>query len=357
MSPESRFVILMALVLLMGCLTSTPTSAQNVDRDKVITRIAFGSCALQHKPQPIWDAVNEWDPQLFLFLGDNIYGDTENMDTLRARYRMLAEKPGFQQLRTKTRVLATWDDHDYGANDAGRWYPKKEASKQIFMDFWNISEDSPIRKRPGVYGAYRFGPPGKRVQVILLDTRFFRDSLETRKLNKTQDELGYGPYAANMDSSATMLGADQWKWLGEQLEKPADLRLIGSSIQVISAEHGWEVWANMPHEKQRLYDLIDQKQANGVVFLSGDVHWGELSRYDGNAYPLYDFTASGLNQGYTEVLNLPNHYRVGSLVFPYPNFGTLTVDWTGKHPRLTMSLRDINGKAVMQKQVSINQLR
>ncbi len=353
-----KIAVYTLLVFLMGLGTPEwSRGQQSVDTDKVITRIAFGSCAVQDQPQPIWESVNSWKPQLFLFLGDNIYGDTENMDTLRHKYGLLADKPGFQKLRKQSAVLATWDDHDYGENDAGKEYPEKEASEEIFMDFWDVSEESPVRERPGVYSAQVYGPPGKRVQIILLDTRYFRDSLETRALNPVQRKLGYGPYAATTDSSRTMLGAQQWQWLEKQLEKPADLRLIGSSIQVVSAEHGWEVWGNMPHEKQRLFDLIDETGASGVVFLSGDVHWGELSRYDGNDYPLYDFTSSGINQGYTEVLYLPNQQRVGPIVYPYPNFGTIEIDWSSESPRVKMMLRDINGKPVLKRSLSLNQLK
>ena len=46
--------------------------------DRPLTRIAFGSCAKQSKEQPIWDAINAAEPDLFVFLGDNIYADTRD---------------------------------------------------------------------------------------------------------------------------------------------------------------------------------------------------------------------------------------------------------------------------------------
>jgi alkaline phosphatase D len=99
-------------------------------------RIAFGSCAKQDKPQPIWNAVLASDPDLFIFLGDNIYGDTRDMAVLRRKYAELAAQPGFVRLTERTPILATWDDHDYGENDAGVDYPFKDESRQIFCDFW-----------------------------------------------------------------------------------------------------------------------------------------------------------------------------------------------------------------------------
>ncbi|MBC7821963.1 MAG: alkaline phosphatase family protein, partial [Planctomycetaceae bacterium] len=155
------------LVLLL-CVTR-PVSAQ-----EPLQRIAFGSCAKQDKPQPIWDAVVETKPQLFLFIGDNIYGDTEDMTVLKQKWDLLGAQPGYQKLKQTCPVLATWDDHDYGANDAGAEYPKKRESQQLFQDFFGIPKDSPRRQREGVYHAEIFGPPGRRVQILLLDARYFR---------------------------------------------------------------------------------------------------------------------------------------------------------------------------------------
>lgn len=90
-----------------------------------LTRLGFGSCAKQDKPQPIWNAVVAGKPQLFMMIGDNIYGDTEDMDLLRRKYELLGAQPGFLALRQACPVLATWDDHDLGANDAGADYPKQ----------------------------------------------------------------------------------------------------------------------------------------------------------------------------------------------------------------------------------------
>ena len=142
------------LGLLMGL--ARPASAQ-----EPLQRIAFGSCAKQDQPQPIWESVVATKPQLFLFIGDNIYGDTEDMAVLKQKWNLLGAQPGYQKLKQTCPVLATWDDHDYGANDAGAEYPKKRESQQLFQDFFNVPKDSPRRKQEGVYHAEVFGPPGK----------------------------------------------------------------------------------------------------------------------------------------------------------------------------------------------------
>ena len=137
-------------------------------------------------------------------------------------------------------------------------------------------------------------PEGKRVQVILLDTRYFRTSPLARNARALMTR---GPYVPDPDPNSTVLGEDQWRWLAEQLRVPAEVRLIASSIQVVAEDHGWEKWMNFPHGLERLFRLIRDSGADGVILLSGDRHLAELSMMDaGVGYPIYDLTSSGLNQ-------------------------------------------------------------
>ena len=288
---------------------------------RMLRHIGFGSCAEQNRPQPVWDPILARHFDLFLFLGDNIYADTRDVAVLRREYARLAAIPGFARLRDSTPVIAMWDDHDYGENDAGGEYPMKDASRRVFLDFWNEPADSPRRDRDGVYASYLFGPPGSRVQFILPDLRYNRTAQVARDLGgadwdawaRAKVAAGLpvpGPYAPNPDPAATVLGERQWQWLERQLEAPADLRIIGSSIQVLADFTGWESWANFVHDRERLFDLIRRKEANGVIFLSGDIHYGELSRLDVNVpYTLWDLTSSGLTEEWR--VPTPNVNRVG----------------------------------------------
>ena len=154
--------------------------------EKPLNRILFGSCADQDKPLPIFDAMAAQKADLLVLLGDTIYADLDKSrkvttDVIREKYQVLAKLPGWQKLRAASPVLATWDDHDYGKNDAGAEWPLKDDSQKAFLDFWGVPDDSPRRRQKGVYHAAVIGPPGKRVQVILLDTRYFRSPLKRRR--------------------------------------------------------------------------------------------------------------------------------------------------------------------------------
>jgi alkaline phosphatase D len=345
--------------------TPAPTSDPHPALGRTLKRIAFGSCAEVSKPQPVWEPILARQNDLFIFLGDNIYADTRDMSVLSAMYAKFAAIPGVAKLRATTPVVAVWDDHDFGENDAGGDYPLKEESRQIFLDFWDEPAGSPRRDRDGVYASYVFGPPGKRVQVILPDLRYNRTPLTPRELGGATYETWAraritaglslpGPYVRNPDPKATMLGERQWQWLERQLEVPAELRLFGSSVQVLADFTGWEAWVNFAHDYQRLLALIRRKNANGVVFLSGDIHYAEMSKLDVNVpYTLWDLTSSGLTEEWR--VPTPNANRLG-VVLPDANFGFIDIDWQGPATTLTLGIVDAVGKTRMSREIALASL-
>lgn len=325
---------------------------QPLDTSRALSVIGFGSCAKQDKPMPIFGSIAAQKPELFIFLGDNIYADTRDMDLMRAKYARLQANSHFAQLVNICPVLATWDDHDFGENDAGADYPKREESQQIFVDFWGDAADSPRRKRPGVYEAHVIGPPGKRVQVIVLDTRYFRSPLV-----KGDKQVG-GNWIPSDDPNRTMLGEAQWNWLREQLQKPAEVRIIASSIQCVAEAAGQEAWANLPRERQRLFDLIGQTQANGALIISGDRHWAELSvQREGVPYPLYDITSSSFNQLHPRGTPTVNKFRAVPTTYHRENFGRISIDWQQDDPLLRLEVLDIDGKPVIEKSLRLSELQ
>lgn len=336
--------------LLLGALSLTFGAAQATQNPSTVSHIAFGSCSHQDKDMPILDSIIADNPELFLFLGDNIYGDTEDMQVMENKYQKLGEKPRFKSLLSKADIMAIWDDHDFGENDAGKHYPKKEASRQLMLDFWGEPDGSPRRHRPdGIYTSKMFGEGEQRVHVIMPDLRWNRDDIrhvtaEQYKSQRAPNNLG--PYIKHDDRSKSMLGEAQWQWLEQQLKKPSRIKIIASSLQLLPEFTGWEAWANFPGDRQRLFDLIKKHKVNGVVLVSGDTHWGEVSYFDdGMDYPLWEVTSSGLTQEWKEVS--PNQHRIGQYTAQV-NYGAIDVDWTLADPLITLSLKDVNGAVVNQ---------
>ncbi len=317
-----------------------------------LTRIHFGSCVKQTEPMPIFEKIVQDRPEIFLMIGDNIYADTDDMEVMRAKYAKLNADPGFALLRATCPILATWDDHDYGRNDAGEEYAKKRESQKIFSDFWGDPLSSPRRQRPGVYDAHITGPEGQRVQIILLDTRYFRGPLK-----KGERRVG-GSYYPNEDPSVPLLGEAQWQWLEEQLKQPAEIRIIVSSIQFVAEAAGQETWSNLPVERQRMIDLIAKTEAMGVVFVSGDRHWSDLSVQRENVpYPLYDLTSSSLNQPHKRGAPTENQYRETDTTYHQMNFGVVEIDWRGEESTLQLRIQDLENQTRIQKRVALSELQ
>ena len=342
----------LATLVFFAAADSSPAQSVTRGDSPQISRILFGSCAQQDRPLPILATIVKHKPELFIFMGDNIYADTRNMDVMRRKYETLRKQPGFLQLWRSCPVLATWDDHDYGVNDGGAEYEQKRESERLFLDFWGVSQDAPRRKYPGVYAAQTFGPAGKRVQVLLLDTRYFRGPLQ-----KGNQRVG-GSYVPTNDSSVPLLGQAQWKWLEQQLRAPAEVRILVSSIQCLAADAGQECWANLPHERRRLFQLIDRTEAEGLLIISGDRHWAELAAVtDEVPYPLYELTASSFNQLHPRGTPTANRNRADPRTYHRENFGSLTIDWTRSDPRLEFRILDLQGKTQIEKSLSLSELR
>ncbi len=289
-----------------------------------LRRLGFGSCMDQKRPQPLWDVVLGAGCDLLVFGGDNVYVDQPATPAAIERaYAQAAELPGLARVRATVPHLATWDDNDYGPNDGDASFAHKQASKDAFLRFWRVPADDPRRGREGVYHAASVGPPGRRVQVLLLDDRWFRSPW---RRTDQRDAPGRERYLPDADPGKTLLGEAQWAWLAQQLREPAQLRFIVSGIQVLATGHGWESWSLLPRERQRLFDTIAHAGAGGVVLLSGDRHFGAFYREtEGVPYPLVEMTASGWTHTWAGVREAgPN--RLGE---PYTglHFGVADIDW------------------------------
>lgn len=307
-----------------------------------LTRIAFGSCNHQNASQHMWAQIAAANPQLFLMIGDNVYGDTgwdadAGLASLRRSYALQASHPEFKGFRAKFPMMATWDDHDFGLNDAGGNFPMRRWAEELFETFWSASEG--VRARDGIYESTITGPEGKRVQVILLDTRFFRSDLKKAPWSKDRPPLG--GYVPDDSPEKTVLGADQWAWLKAELAKPADLRIVVSSTQVITQAHQFEGWTNFPAERARLLETLAGREASGLVMLSGDRHAAGIYKTDFKGETMWELTSSSLNLAFGNDIERatqrePDPARVTPF-FPIENYGLVDIDWKAK--TLTMTLK------------------
>ena len=91
-----------SILFIFSCLFVVYANSQVAD-----FKIAFGSCGKQYEKLDIFDTIISHNPNLFIFLGDNIYGDTENMDTLKNKYQQFNRNKSFQNLKNNVPIIAT----------------------------------------------------------------------------------------------------------------------------------------------------------------------------------------------------------------------------------------------------------
>ena len=184
------------VILLVFSILANFTIAENY-------KIAFGSCLDQENPQPIWNSVYKEDIDSFVFLGDNVYGDIPSgkLNKMHEAYQLQAEM--IPSWLFKKNIEMIWDDHDFGKNDGGSLYPLKYEAQKLYLDFWEIPNDDIRHQRDGIYVNKLIYVDNFKINLILLDTRFFRSDLKKTK--------GIKPvYLKNEELNATILGDDQW---------------------------------------------------------------------------------------------------------------------------------------------------
>jgi len=314
-------------ILLLLMVIACSLQAQDIAYPNTLQTIAIGSCNRQDLPQHIWNNIAKHQPDLWIWMGDNIYGDTNDMKVMKEKYDKQKSGEEYSAFREDTQIIGIWDDHDFGVNDGGKDYNYRIPSRDLMFDFLDVPNYSPAWKREGGYQSYTFGNPGQKVKIILLDARYFRDGLKREG----------GIYHKNW--SGQILGETQWSWLEKELtDSDADIHLISSGIQFIATEHRFEKWDNFPKERQRMLELLVKTQPKNAIFLSGDRHISEIAATHVPGYGMtYDFTSSGMTHSYTASTEY-NSYRVGKLV-TQKSYGLINIDWSGDSPKVDFVIR------------------
>jgi len=307
-------------------LVPPPMSSAHYHEDKTLTKLMFGSCFVpQFEESGIWTTINQAEPDAFVLLGDNVYQSEENghpdLLELRDAYNQLSNDPAFTEFRNETPLWITWDDHDYGMNDAGAEFAARYESEILFEDVWDIGSDDPRRSRDGIYYQRIVGTDGTKTQIIVLDTRFFK-------------------------TDQTVLGEEQWAWLENALKRPANLRIIASSIPVMSDYADGENWSRWPAERRRLFDMLES--LTNVAIISGDSHYAayyEHKKADGST--IVEVTSSSLNFPISESGRTrpgpTDPGRSGPVFYP-ENFGGVEIDWLDA--TFSLNIYDKQGKMV-----------
>ncbi|MFN8284797.1 MAG: alkaline phosphatase D family protein [Chitinophagales bacterium] len=353
---KKMYFILSLVALAVACQKFNfrlSTGANNAEAPPLST-ISYSSCCYQLSAMPIYSKVAARAAQLHINMGDNIYGDflaiaPGTASYIQAQYNTLKNNADFKKLKAAVPMIATWDDHDYGFNDAGAsGSPYRNDARRLFCDFWGEPATSLRRTRTdGIYTSYYYGDDAHKVQIILLDNRWNRSNY-----NSGNTLTGY---TISNDPNKTMLGATQWNWLKAELMQPAKIRFIVSGVQFCAEKSTNEGWSLFPLEQEKMYQTIRDAHAEGVIFLTGDVHYSDINkRTPANLYPIYDFTSSSINE--TEGSPKASAYRIAG-PFGKPNYSVLNINWNATPVTITSTTYDASDVVKIQKTISLDELK
>jgi alkaline phosphatase D len=324
-------------------------------KDAADITIAIGSCAFLDDDEPRWrtalsggeygifDAIAAKRPDVMLWLGDNVYlrrPDFYDPAAMTARHKRQRGSGALQRLFTATSHVAIWDDHDYGPNDADGSYPLKGEALRLFTLYWaNASFGLP--GLPGIFGAAPYGD----VDLVLLDNRYYR----------SHPKLPDGP-------DKGMFGAAQMAWLENVLlGARGRVKLVAGGSQFWNAASRYEGLYQYPSEQKRLADFLLAARIDGLIFLSGDRHFGALLRVDRpGAYPLHEFTSSPLTSRPWEkpdAAERENPQVVPGTLVGRRQFGLIRVTGPGGDRRVALESYDSAGALLWRHELRAADLR
>jgi alkaline phosphatase D len=312
-------------------------------------KLALGSCSFVNEPsydrpgEPygaefhIFDTIVKKDPDLMLWLGDNVYlreVDFQSYGSMVHRYTHSRSQREIQNLLKHCPNVAIWDDHDFGPNDSNGSFIHKSWSLEAFKAFWpNPSfglDDTENGK--GITTQFQFSD----IDFFLLDNRYHRT---------WKDSVG--------NTAPSILGETQLNWLLQALKhSQAPFKLIAIGGQFLNSAAVYENFANYEQEREFIIDAIEEENIHGVVFLTGDRHCGELSFMPlENNNGVYDLTVSPLTSRAFDMSKEENKWRVENTITGVRHFATL--DFTGKkkHRVLTINVFDSNGKLLWTRDI------
>lgn len=311
-------VVMTAVCLSLSCFAET--NFEKLKNLKELNRISFGSCNDQGDDQPLWNDLIKQKPDLWIWGGDNVYADWMTRGSISLAYAFQNKNPQYHLFKKQTPIIGTWDDHDFSSDNADGNFTDKIKSQQEHLDFLEVPKDSLIRQQEGIYTSYEFGQQSRRIKIIILDNRYFK----------------------NLDPKYPILGKVQWDWLEQELLfSTAKMHFIVTGLPVLSPLIPFtEEWAQTS-ELSRMLELLKRTKPKGVIFLTGDKHFSSIYKRWGHL----EFMSSGM----THVADKKTWFYLSK---KYPttyfglSYGQIDIQWENETPTIKMSMRTTTGADV-----------
>ncbi len=277
----------------LGRTRTVPAQGDRADR----LRFAFASCQhYEHGYYTAYRHLAEEDLDVVFHLGDYIYEMSRSRDKVRShgsgepvalqeyrnRYALYKSDRDLQAAHAAFPWIVTWDDHEVENNWAGPVSQKNDPVevflKRIAAAAQAYYEHMPLRRTSLPSGPdirlYRRFTYGDLAAFHVLDTRSFR----------TDQPCGDGiaplcPEALNPE--ATILGAEQERWLYEGLDQSrARWNVIPQQVMIglVDRREGpdeafsMDKWTGYDASRRRFLDYLAEHRPSNPVVLTGDNH-------------------------------------------------------------------------------------
>lgn len=296
-----------------------------VENLKNVRKIAFVSGVKQGKEQTIWSHVEANKPDAVVMVGNTVSSIRFEEKPLSEQYKKLDNNSDYRRLRQQFPFMAVWDELDYGIRNGDSEFQGKKENRDAFLDYWKYIKNFQSSEAQGVEHSVVLGPPGQRLQLIFLDTRYY----VTPWLPGEKS----GQFKKNWHKSSSLLGEAQWTWLASELRKPADYRVIVSPLQIAANSGYRERWGLFPLDRQRLFDTLRAAKARKVVVVSGGRGFGTFAKVmlEKGYGPLYDMTVGPVNYLGNK---RENDFHYFGKYTSSSNFGLIEWDWERKKMQL-----------------------
>jgi alkaline phosphatase D len=269
-----------------------------------------------------------------VWLGDNIYlreADWNTMTGIQYRYTFNRSLKVLQPLLAQTHHYAIWDDHDYGPNDSDRGFVHKDKTLAAFRQFW-ANPSYGVEGEPGITSMFSWSD----CDFFLLDDRYFRAP------------------GGRVTGERTLLGQHQFEWLIDALKSSqATFKFVCIGGMVLSEAAVFEDYvAQFPEERKRIMDAIQTEKLTGVIFLTGDRHHSELTKWHPQGgIPAYDLTISPLTATAYQGDEGKNTLLVPGTEVTERNFGVLEVSGPVADRKLVIRVLDKDGRELWQREI------
>ncbi|NOX87256.1 MAG: alkaline phosphatase family protein [Chlorobi bacterium] len=277
----------------------------------------------------IYNSMAKKHPDFMIWLGDNVYlrePDWNSWSGIIHRYTHDRAIPELQEFLTSTHHYAIWDDHDYGPNDSDRGFWNKNMTMKAFELFW-ANPSYGVGDIRGAITSFQWGD----ADFFLLDNRTYRSPDRRKEKNKTE------------------LGEQQLQWLFDNLASSyATFKFVVMGGQFLSTSEKYESYSNygFDGERKKIIDYIYKQNIHNVIFVTGDVHFSEISVLRKKGKPdIIDISSSPLNSGpNTNAINQSNALRVPGSVIMERNFAEVRITGPRLDRKVTVTYYDVNGK-------------